>query len=67
MFGGQFSSPPLFGPLIDSTSIMTGALISAAGTAAILIALFRLKDPQPAGFQEEAENEAAPAADSSDA
>ncbi|MFD3820898.1 MFS transporter [Streptomyces sp. NPDC058625] len=45
LFGGQFGSPLIFGPLIDSTSIMTGALISAAGTAVILIALFRLKDP----------------------
>lgn len=45
LFGGQFASPLVFGPLIDATSITTGALVSAAGTAAILMALFRLKDP----------------------
>ncbi|MFE9335549.1 MFS transporter [Streptomyces sp. NPDC007063] len=46
LFGGQFASPLAFGPLIDATSISTGALIAAAATLCILLALFRLKDPQ---------------------
>lgn len=58
------ASPLLFGPLIDSTSITTGALTSAAGTAAILIALFRLKDPPQARPREKAEDQEAPAANS---
>ncbi|MGW0500543.1 MFS transporter [Streptomyces sp. NPDC003007] len=45
LFGGQFASPLVFGPLIDATSIATGALVAAAGTAGILAALFRLKEP----------------------
>ncbi|WP_021593268.1 MFS transporter [Actinomadura welshii] len=40
LFGGQFGSPLLFGPLIDSTSITVGALVSAAGASAIVFALF---------------------------
>ncbi|MEU2915683.1 MFS transporter [Streptomyces massasporeus] len=44
LFGGQFASPLVFGPLIDTTSIATGALVAAAGTTLILIALFRLRD-----------------------
>ncbi|MCC9710665.1 MFS transporter [Streptomyces sp. MNU76] len=46
LFGGQFASPLVFGPLVDATSIATAALVAAAGTTGILIALFRLKDPQ---------------------
>ena len=45
LFGGQFASPLVFGPLIDATSVTTGALVSAAGAACIVLALFRLKDP----------------------
>jgi predicted MFS family arabinose efflux permease len=45
LFGGQFASPPVFGPLIDSTSITTGALVAAGGTSLILLALFRLTNP----------------------
>ncbi|TDC09544.1 MFS transporter [Streptomyces sp. 8K308] len=45
LFGGQFASPLLFGPLIDATSIATGALVAAVGTTGILIALLRLKEP----------------------
>ncbi|MBX9393911.1 MFS transporter [Streptomyces sp. TRM72054] len=58
------ASPLLLGPLNDSTSITTGALTSAAGTAAILIALFRLKDPPQARPREKAEGEETPAANS---
>ncbi|MBR8640413.1 MFS transporter [Streptomyces tuirus] len=47
LFGGQFGSPLVFGPLIDATSIATGALVAAAGTAGILVALFRLQEPTP--------------------
>ncbi|GCB52066.1 MFS transporter [Streptomyces sp. NL15-2K] len=47
LFGGQFGSPLVFGPLIDATSIATGALVAAAGTAGILVALFRLQEPAP--------------------
>jgi MFS family permease len=47
LFGGQFGSPLLFGPLIDATSIATGALVAAIGTAGILAALFRLHEPAP--------------------
>ncbi|UQA96341.1 MFS transporter [Streptomyces halobius] len=32
LFGGQFASPLVFGPLIDATSIATGALVAATGT-----------------------------------
>ncbi|MEU9425304.1 MFS transporter [Streptomyces sp. NPDC048342] len=46
LFGGQFASPLLFGPLIDATSIATGALVAATGTAGILAALFRLREPE---------------------
>lgn len=49
LFGGQFGSPLVFGPLIDATSIATGALIAAAGTGGILVALFRLHEPAPPG------------------
>jgi MFS family permease len=45
LFGGQFASPLVFGPLIDATSVTTGALVAAAGTAAILVALLRLPEP----------------------
>ncbi|MEU0086999.1 MFS transporter [Streptomyces sp. NPDC006274] len=45
LFGGQFASPLVFGPLIDATSVTTGALVAAAGTAGILVALFRLPEP----------------------
>ncbi|MFE0764051.1 MFS transporter [Streptomyces smyrnaeus] len=45
LFGGQFASPLVFGPLIETTSIALGALIAAAGTTCILLALFRLRDP----------------------
>ncbi|MGA5148212.1 MFS transporter [Streptomyces griseoincarnatus] len=64
LFGGQFGSPLLFGPLIDSTSITTGALVAAAGTTAILIALFRLNDSQPTGPEEQAASDPAAAANS---
>lgn len=47
LFGGQFASPLVFGPLIDATSIATGALVAASGTAGILGALFRLREPDP--------------------
>ncbi|MGP3974435.1 MFS transporter [Streptomyces sp. 8N114] len=47
LFGGQFGSPLVFGPLIDATSIATGALVAAAGTAGVLVALFRLQEPAP--------------------
>ncbi|MEU0384655.1 MFS transporter [Streptomyces chartreusis] len=47
LFGGQFGSPLVFGPLIDATSIATGALVAAIGTAGILAALFRLQEPAP--------------------
>lgn len=46
---GQFGSPLVFGPLIDATSIATCALIAAAGTGGILVALFRLRGPAPQG------------------
>ncbi|MEU9238295.1 MFS transporter [Streptomyces sp. NPDC048385] len=46
LFGGQFASPLLFGPLIDATSIATGALVATAGAAAILAALFRLREAE---------------------
>lgn len=36
---GQFGSPLVFGPLIDAISIATGALIAAAGTGGILVAM----------------------------
>ncbi|MEU3228180.1 MFS transporter [Streptomyces sp. NPDC006976] len=49
LFGGQFASPLVFGPLVDATSLGAAALIAAAGTAAILLALFRLKDPRDLG------------------
>ncbi|KPC85886.1 hypothetical protein ADL35_14575 [Streptomyces sp. NRRL WC-3753] len=45
LFGGQFASPLVFGPLIDMTLIATGALVAAAGTAGIFLALFRLREP----------------------
>lgn len=45
LFGGQFASPLLFGPLIDVTSIATGALVAATGAAGILAALFLLAEP----------------------
>jgi MFS family permease len=45
LFGGQFASPLVFGPLIDATSVTTGALVAAAGTAGILVALLRLPEP----------------------
>lgn len=48
LFGGQFASPLMFGPLVDATSIATGALVAAAGTTGILIVLFRLKEPPAA-------------------
>ncbi|GGV70850.1 hypothetical protein GCM10010277_82260 [Streptomyces longisporoflavus] len=35
--------------MIDATSIVAGALIAAAGTGGILVALFRLHDPAPPG------------------
>lgn len=55
LFGGQFASPIVFGPLIDATSIATGALVAAAGTAGILIALFRLQEPSVAANTQGAE------------
>lgn len=47
LFGGQFGSPLVFGPLIDATSIATGALVAATCTVGILAALFRLHEPAP--------------------
>ncbi|WJV48123.1 MFS transporter [Streptomyces flavofungini] len=47
LFGGQFASPLVFGPLVDATSIATGALAAAISTAGILAALFRLREPAP--------------------
>ncbi|NLU70712.1 MFS transporter [Streptomyces sp. HNM0574] len=47
LFGGQFASPLIFGPLIDTTSTSAAALAAAAGTAGILLALFRLRVPPP--------------------
>ncbi|MEW2635519.1 MFS transporter [Streptomyces sp. NPDC048389] len=61
LFGGQFGSPLVFGPLIDATSVTTGALVAAAGTAGILLALFRLPEPVRAD-EEHADEEAEPAA-----
>ncbi|MGK5500120.1 MFS transporter [Streptomyces sp. URMC 125] len=63
LFGGQFASPLVFGPLIDATSIATGALVAAAGTAGILIALFRLREPDrpPRASGSDAPHPAAPA------
>jgi ACDE family multidrug resistance protein len=43
----------VFGPLIDVTSIATGALVAATGTAGILIALFRLREPPAATATDE--------------
>ncbi|MBQ1097961.1 MFS transporter [Streptomyces sp. b94] len=57
LFGGQFASPLLFGPLIDSTSIATGALVAATGTAGILAALFRLREPDQSADIAEPERE----------
>ncbi|WP_322983376.1 MFS transporter [Streptomyces sp. S584] len=57
LFGGQFASPLVFGPLIDSTSIATGALVAATGTAGILAALFRLREPDQSTDRAEPETE----------
>ncbi|ROO63111.1 putative MFS family arabinose efflux permease [Micromonospora sp. Llam0] len=46
LFGGQFVSPLVFGPLIEATSITVGALTAAAGTTLMFIALLRLPDPE---------------------
>ncbi|MEU1573267.1 hypothetical protein ABZ519_19250 [Streptomyces collinus] len=48
LFGGQFASPLVFGPLMDATSIATAAPVAATGRTGILMALFRLKNPQDA-------------------
>ncbi|MBX7268890.1 MFS transporter [Micromonospora sp. Llam7] len=47
LFGGQFASPLVFGPLIEATSVTTGALIAAAGTTGMVLALLRLRVPEP--------------------
>ncbi|MEU3445339.1 MFS transporter [Streptomyces griseoincarnatus] len=57
LFGGQFASPVLFGPLIDSTSIATGALFAASGTVGILAALFGLREPDQSADIAEPERE----------
>ncbi|SFC93307.1 MFS transporter [Streptomyces aidingensis] len=49
LFGGQFTSPLLFGPLVDATSLTTGALAATAGTALILLGLLKLGNPPEDG------------------
>ncbi|NGO72876.1 MFS transporter, partial [Streptomyces boncukensis] len=49
MFGGQFASPLVFGPVIDATSVTVGASICAVLAGCLCLAFFRLKDaPDPA-------------------
>ncbi|MDP9607964.1 MULTISPECIES: MFS transporter [Streptomyces] len=57
LFGGKIAAPLLFGPLIDSISIATGALVAATGTAGILAALFRLREPEQSVGVAESERE----------
>jgi len=49
-FAGQFCSPLILGPLVDSTSVKTGFLACAGAAAVLLLALLpvRITDPAPA-------------------
>jgi MFS family permease len=48
-FAGQFASPLVLGPVIDSTSVQTGYLASGGVAALMLLLLLiaRIKDPAP--------------------
>ncbi|MGW0826091.1 MFS transporter [Streptomyces sp. NPDC002845] len=47
MFGGQFVSPFLFGPLMSATSITAGSLVASGLAVVTLAALFAAKMPDP--------------------
>lgn len=61
LFGGQFASPLVFGPLVDTTSIATASLVAATGTLGILTALFRMREAPPAADTDMSTAKARPA------